>query len=116
MSACVFDYLRFPQDRYELFCSHLTLCYPGSLCGLVEGICSESEANIEQVQEARQIYDRTYSSLKREERENDRNPRVPNFGGDLGLEGPRHWRRGSEKPGRTALDPCERGQPPEQIE
>jgi DNA-binding HxlR family transcriptional regulator len=30
-----------------------------SLCGLVEGICSWAEANIEQVQEARQVYDRT---------------------------------------------------------
>jgi DNA-binding HxlR family transcriptional regulator len=30
-----------------------------SLCGLVEGICGWAEANIEQVQEAREVYDRT---------------------------------------------------------
>ena len=30
-----------------------------SLCGLVEGICSWAEANIERVQEARGVYDRT---------------------------------------------------------
>jgi DNA-binding HxlR family transcriptional regulator len=30
-----------------------------SLSGLVEGICSWAEANIEQVQEAREVYDRT---------------------------------------------------------
>jgi DNA-binding HxlR family transcriptional regulator len=30
-----------------------------SLCNLVEGICDWSEANIEQVQEARKVYDRT---------------------------------------------------------
>jgi DNA-binding HxlR family transcriptional regulator len=29
-----------------------------SLCGLVEGICAWAEANIEQVQEARAVYDR----------------------------------------------------------
>jgi DNA-binding HxlR family transcriptional regulator len=30
-----------------------------SLCGLVEGICGWAEANIEQVQEARKVYDST---------------------------------------------------------
>jgi len=30
-----------------------------SLCGLVEGICGWAEANIEQVQTAREVYDRT---------------------------------------------------------
>jgi hypothetical protein len=35
------------RHRYELFCSHLNLFHPGSLCGLVEGTCSGSEANIE---------------------------------------------------------------------
>lgn len=30
-----------------------------SLCGLVEGICSWAEANIQRVQEAREEYDRT---------------------------------------------------------
>jgi DNA-binding HxlR family transcriptional regulator len=30
-----------------------------SLCGLVEGICSWAEANIVQVQEAREVYNQT---------------------------------------------------------
>ena len=30
-----------------------------SLCGLVEGICGWAEANIQQVQQAREMYDRT---------------------------------------------------------
>jgi len=29
------------------------------LCGLVEGICGWAEGNIEHVQEAREVYDRT---------------------------------------------------------
>jgi DNA-binding HxlR family transcriptional regulator len=34
-----------------------------SLCGLVEGICVWAEANIEQVQEAREVYDRPAGSI-----------------------------------------------------
>jgi hypothetical protein len=34
-----------------------------SLCGLVEAICGWAEANIEQVQEAREVYDRVAGSI-----------------------------------------------------
>jgi DNA-binding HxlR family transcriptional regulator len=39
-----------------------------SLCGLVEGICGWAEANIEQVQEARETYDRTAREVSTSQR------------------------------------------------
>jgi DNA-binding HxlR family transcriptional regulator len=42
-----------PKVEYSL------TCLGRSLCGLVEGICDWAEANIEHVQTAREVYDRT---------------------------------------------------------
>jgi DNA-binding HxlR family transcriptional regulator len=41
-----------PKVEYSL------TCVGRSLCGLVEGICDWAEANIEHMQEAREVYDR----------------------------------------------------------
>jgi DNA-binding PadR family transcriptional regulator len=46
-----------PKVEYSL--THLGR----SLCGLVEAICGWAEANIEQVQDAREVYDRAAGSI-----------------------------------------------------